>query len=85
MLTKILALERPCEVGGVCQCVAKGTETGFAVGNPAEGVQQVAGRTSKAVKARDCHHVARFDLVEQAAKLGAVGLPERNGELGEIN
>lgn len=42
--------------------------------NGGEDVQEVAGRAGKAVEPRHRQHVARVELVEQPAKLGAIGL-----------
>ncbi len=55
-------------------CVAKGSETGLALGNGGEGVQQVAGGAGEAVELGHREHVAGGELVERRAKLGAVGL-----------
>jgi hypothetical protein len=52
----------------------EGTETRLAVGNGAEGIQQVAGGSRQTVEPCYRYHVFRVELVEQAAKLGAVGL-----------
>ena len=60
--------------GGVGPCVAQGPETGFAIGDRGEGVQQVACRSRETIKARDRYQVAGLKGGEQAAKLRAVGL-----------
>jgi hypothetical protein len=55
-------------------CVAERSETGFAIGDRRERVQQVARRSRQPVEPRHHQHVAGVELVEYATKLCALGL-----------
>ena len=67
-------MSRPCAVGGVGPGVAQRPETGLLACDGRQGVQQVAGRSRQPVEPRNHQHVACLKLVEQPAKLRAVGL-----------
>jgi hypothetical protein len=69
--------------GGVGRCVAKGFETGLLAGDGGENVQQVAGGPRQPVEPRHHHHVIGLKLVEQPAKLHAVGLGSADMRVAE--
>jgi hypothetical protein len=66
--------QAPVRCGGVGPGVAKGFETGFLAGDRRERVQQVAGGSRQPVEPGHGYDVAGVELVEQPAKLRAVGL-----------
>jgi hypothetical protein len=66
--------------GSICTNVVRIDEdrhrlvAGFLLGDRRQDVEKVARRSRQAVKPRHHEHVAGFELVEDAAKLDAIGL-----------
>jgi hypothetical protein len=59
---------------GVSPCVAERSESSFLLGDRRQDVEKVARRSRQAVEPRHHEHVAGVELVEDAAKLDAIGL-----------
>jgi hypothetical protein len=60
-------------------CVAERSESGFLLGNRRQYVEKVARGSRQAVEPRHHEHVAGVELVEDAAKLDAIGLRAGRG------
>src|SRR4029077_11768682 len=60
-------------LGGVRPCVAQGSETGLALGDGGERVQEVAGGSCETVKSRYHQHVARLKRLDHPSQLRRVG------------
>ena len=59
---------------GVGPCVTKGSEIGLAIGDRAEGIQDIPRRSRQPAEPRHHRHVADVELGECLGKFRAVGL-----------
>ena len=69
-----MSISRPCDVVVSAHASPKERNPAFLGGHGGKGVQQVAGGSCQPVEPCHADFVARLKLIEQSAKLRAVGL-----------